>query len=141
MFTDDETGEIIKNKMFNKCVLSMEGYDKSVNSFISLKHKSNENNCTDGVYWLSLEGVQTFNTEQPNAEQPNAEQPNVKHMETNKYQKYPNLSNVYTTRLILNGINKSANKFSLSIYAISRNCATYWLMSNGASGMEYMYSH
>jgi hypothetical protein len=123
IFTDDETGKIIKNKMFEECILEFEEFDKSIISFISLRHKSNENNCDDGVYWLSLEGIKRDNKE---------------YLKTNKYQKYPNLSNFQEMKLYLNDVTKLSSKFSLSIYAISLNCAMYWLQHN-ISGMDIMY--
>jgi hypothetical protein len=114
--TDNETGEIIKDKMFDECILSFDGFE-TVNSFISLRHKSNENNCDNGVYWLSLEGVQTYNK-------------NYLNMNKNEYKKYPNLSNVNSITLRLKGVTDFSKKNTLSVYTVSFNCVGYSSANN-----------
>lgn len=117
MFTDDETGEIINDIVFKECILSFEGYNKSVNSFILLKHKSKENNCDNGVYWLSLKGIQ----------------------KDNQYDTYPNLSTIDDVKLSLNGVTNEFKKYSLLICAISRNFTTYLLQNGIYSSMCPLY--
>lgn len=125
MFIDDETGDIIKEQMFDDCVLYMGEDNKQINSFISLKHKSKENNCDDGVYWLSLDGIQTLNNRE--------------------YQKYPNLSRVDTTMLCLKGkpklLNKNISKFTILVHAVSLNYVTYWSTGKNSGTVEMMYSN
>jgi hypothetical protein len=121
MFTNDKTGEIVRHKMFDECVLSIDGQDKNIDSFISLRHKSNENNCDDGVYWLQLEGIQRNDIE---------------------YQTYPNLSKINNLNLSLNS-NSNYNlegNFTLSVYAISRNCLIYFSKCD-ISGTGIMYTN
>lgn len=104
MFIDSVTGEIIKEKTFDTCDLRYDGNEKICDSYISLKQKSRENNCAEGVYWLSLEGTQENN-----------EIPNLN---------YPNLSKIDNTLLILK-TNTQLPNACLAIYAISQNYATY----------------
>ncbi len=103
MLVHKDTGAVLKNESFPSYSLEINGVEVLTESFISVKQKSIENKCPNGVYWISLEHL-NFN---------------------NNFEKYINFSTIYPITLCLDDLYIDTEEYNIHIYAMVYNFAVY----------------